>query len=81
MILALAGLLAVGLTAELWLVLLAGRLLTLPDAPPAGLCRALGVEALSATATRRVGLAVGLVAALIAAGLGAGVGLLRVLPR
>ena len=81
MILGVAALLALLLTAELWLLLAAARLLGAPERVPAPVAARLGpVEA-----PRPLGLLLGggvaLLAALNAALIGVGVGLVQVLPR
>lgn len=81
MILGVAALLALLLTAELWLLLAAARLLGAPELLPAPVAARLGpVEA-----PRSLGLLLGggvaLLAALNAALIGVGVGLVQVLPR
>ncbi|MBL8616471.1 MAG: hypothetical protein JNM72_12745 [Deltaproteobacteria bacterium] len=81
MILGVAGLLALLLTAELWLLLAAARLLEAPELLPAPLVARLGAVEAPRPLSLWLGGGLALLAALNAALIGVGVGLVQVLPR
>lgn len=85
--LALAGVLAAGMTGELALLWAAGALLSRPEQPPEGLRAWLGLEGGAAVSAERaqlharLGLALAGLSVAVGLALGVGFGLLRVLPR
>ena len=81
MILGIAALLAVLLTAELWLVVAAARLLCVPDTLPTALAARLGQPAEARPLSLALGGGLAVLAALNAALIGVGVGVVQVLPR
>ncbi len=81
MILGIAALLAVLLTAELWLVVAAARLLGVPDTLPAALAARLGPPEEARPLSLALGGGLAVLAALNAALIGVGVGVVQVLPR
>ncbi len=81
MILGIAALLAVLLTAELWLVVAAARLLGVPDTLPTALAARLGQPEEARPLSLALGGGLAVLAALNAALIGVGVGVVQVLPR